>query len=105
MTDKIVEKAINALTKRINISSGLSHPMDKDAAIDILILLKAEGHLFSAEEIKILAQRNGWGSTGANDLYQGKSLESIQNTFHGIMILLKYYLNRINLSIISNWHQ
>jgi len=70
MTDKIVEKAINALTKRINISSGLSHPMDKDAAIDILILLKAEGHLFSAEEIKILAQRNGWGSTGANDLYE-----------------------------------
>ena len=70
MSELIVERAIKSLSRRINLSTGLSHPMDKAAAIDILNLLKKEGFHYSSEEIKILAIRNGWTSTGANEIFR-----------------------------------
>lgn len=66
----ILENALNALTNRINLSTGLTHSSDKESAITLLRILQANQVPLDPNKIKIWALRNGWTSEGANDLQE-----------------------------------
>lgn len=66
--DPVVEEALKALTKRINLGTGLLHPSDKKAAVQLLRLLQQEGKKFDADSMRAWAVRNGWAPQGANQL-------------------------------------
>jgi hypothetical protein len=64
----VVEEAMKKLTKRVNLSTGLSHPRDKGAAVEILRILRNNGENFNPDALKAWALRNGWIPKGAEDL-------------------------------------
>lgn len=63
-----VEMALDALTNRINLSTGLTHPSDKESTIQIFKELHENNIPFIPEDLKIWALRNSWTSSGANQL-------------------------------------
>lgn len=63
-----VEDALLSLTHRINLSTGLSHPLDKKAAQDTLSGIKRRGHRIDPEDIRKWALRNDWRPDDAEDL-------------------------------------
>jgi hypothetical protein len=66
--DPVVEEALKALTKRINLGTGLLHPNDKKAAVQLLRLLQQKGYKFDADSMRAWAVRNGWTPEGADQL-------------------------------------
>jgi len=64
----VVEEALKTLTKRVNLSTGLSHPSDRDAAIELFRILLKNNELFDPVAIRAWAIRNGWTSEGADEL-------------------------------------
>jgi len=60
-----VENAFLSLTQGINLSTGLSHPSDKDAAKRTLSNLKKNGHMLVPDEIRKWALRNNWAPKNA----------------------------------------
>lgn len=67
--EAVLEAALNSLTKRVNVSTGLHHQGDKAAAIDLFGILRQAGVPFEAEEVKsILLSRFGWGPEQANQV-------------------------------------
>ena len=68
--DPIVSVALKALTSQVNLSSGLTHTLDRHSAIDLFKILKKENIYFDPNEVKIWAKQNGWTVDGANDLYK-----------------------------------
>lgn len=64
----VVEEAMKKLTTRVNLSTGLSHPRDKGAAVEILRILRNNGENFNPDALKAWALRNGWIPKGAEDL-------------------------------------
>lgn len=63
-----VEEALKRLTGMINLSTGLSHPLDKQHAQRTFEKLRSEGHSFDPAEVRRWAQRHNWSSGGAADL-------------------------------------
>jgi hypothetical protein len=63
-----VENALLTLTQGINLSTGLSHPSDKDAAKRTLSGLKQGGHRLDSDEIRKWALRNNWAPKDAEAL-------------------------------------
>jgi hypothetical protein len=63
-----VEAALEQLTWRINLSTGLGHPLDKAAAVRMVQALQAGGHSLDAKAIGRWALRHGWSSTSAAKL-------------------------------------
>lgn len=81
----LVEKALNAISKLNNLSSGLSHPNDSSRTKEILSMLKKEGDVLDANEIYYWAIKNKWTQDGAKELKDlldklnsGKSLRPSQ---------------------------
>ena len=68
VTNKVVVEALKSLTTRVNLSSGLGHPSDKAAAVQLFKVLKAGGEVFDANEVRAWAARNGWGADHARQL-------------------------------------
>lgn len=66
--DPIVVRALETLTSMINLSSGLGHPRDKEAADEILRILRAKGHPDPSADIKSWAIRNKWSPVAASEL-------------------------------------
>ncbi len=64
----LVEKALEAITSRTNLSTGLSHPNDKNAAKEMFNRLHAAGEVLLAEEISSWASSNGWKQKDAEQL-------------------------------------
>lgn len=56
------------VTTRVNLSTGLSHPDDKAAAIQALQILKRSGCRFQPQEIRTWAMANGWQAEDARKL-------------------------------------
>lgn len=63
-----LEEAMRSLTGRINLSTGLTHPRDRAAAIHLFRFLDQSGEAFDAAELRAWAARNGWTPDGANQL-------------------------------------
>lgn len=68
--NSIIDKALDMLIKRVNSASGLSHPNDRDAAIDIFRVLKKNNYKIDPEYVKIFAFRNKCPAEFANNLYE-----------------------------------
>lgn len=58
--DAVVVRALEELTRRVNLSTGIGHPRDKDSADETLRILRAKGHPDPTTNIRSWAIRNGW---------------------------------------------
>ena len=68
ITNPVVEAAMVSLTNRVNLSTGILHPSDKPAAINMFRLLRQSGEQFEPSEIRAWARQHGWRSRHADDL-------------------------------------
>lgn len=68
ITNPVVERALDSLTGRVNLSSGLGHPSDKAAAVGLFRILNAGGERYDPAEVSAWAANNGWGLDGAREL-------------------------------------
>ena len=66
--DPVVENALKALTRRVNLSTGISHPGDERAAIGTFKLLRNEGYTLDSEAIRAWLIRYNWSSGDADDV-------------------------------------
>lgn len=64
----LVLEALKAITMRTNLSSGLAHPNDKAAAVQMFEILHNANESLDPNEIYSWSLRNGWNSEGAEDL-------------------------------------
>ena len=64
----LVEKALEAIHSRTNVSTGLSHPNDMNAAKEMFKRLHEAGEILLAEEISSWAMMNGWSEKDAEEL-------------------------------------
>ena len=58
--DEVVVRALEMLTRMVNLSTGLGHPRDKAFANEVLRILRAKGHANPTPHIRSWAIRNGW---------------------------------------------
>lgn len=58
--DPVVVRALETLTRMVNLSTGIGHPRDKDFADETLRILRAKGHPDPTPNIRSWAIRNGW---------------------------------------------
>lgn len=63
-----VRSALESLTGSINLSTGLSHPSDKKAAMNMLKELKESGAEIDPVSVRRWALQHGWRSRHAGDL-------------------------------------
>lgn len=68
ITNPVVEKAMEALTISVNLSTGLGHPSDKESAIGMLKLLKSAGEAYNSDQLRACAVRHGWQPRHARSL-------------------------------------
>ena len=61
-------KALNAITKRINLTTGLSHPNDRNSSLELLKHLHDNNIVLNSEEIYLWAKDNGWKEIHAVEL-------------------------------------
>lgn len=66
--DPVAERALDALGRAINPSTGLIHPSDKARADGTLRILRTNGHADPTSDIKSWAIREGWQPRHATDL-------------------------------------
>jgi len=66
--DARVVDQLERLTRMINVSAGLAHPLDNRKAVEMLKELKVHGVQFKPEEMEIWAVRNGWSAKHAAEL-------------------------------------
>ena len=66
--DAHVTKALEDLTRSVNLSTGLLHPIDKKDAQNMFIKLRASGFTWDPQEIEKWAVRHEWTAYGANQL-------------------------------------
>lgn len=65
-SNPVVEEALKSLTSRVNLSTGIAHPMDKAAAVDLFKKLKAAKIAYDPTEIRGWLVRHGWESDAAD---------------------------------------
>lgn len=68
--NSVVTKGLEAITSRTNLSTGLSHSNDMNAAKEMFLLLHEAGEILISEEIESYAVSNGWSAKDANELAQ-----------------------------------
>jgi uncharacterized protein (TIGR02391 family) len=64
----VVEAALRSLTVAVNLSTGLSQPSDRAAAVQAFRLLREAGERFEPSEVQAWAVRNGWRPRHAREL-------------------------------------
>ena len=64
----LIEKALKAITSRTNVSTGLCHPNDMNAAKEMFKRLHEAGEVLLANEISSWACFNGWSEKDADEL-------------------------------------
>jgi hypothetical protein len=64
----LVEEALKAITQRTNLSTGLVHPNDRAAAVQMFEKLNNANVMYDPEELYTWSLRNGWTSEGAREL-------------------------------------
>jgi hypothetical protein len=68
ITNPVVERALDSLTRLVNLSTGLGHPSDKAAAVGLFRILNGGGERYDPAEVAAWAANNGWGLAGAREL-------------------------------------
>lgn len=63
-----VDNALSILTQGINLSTGLTHPSDRNAARDLLRKLKDLGYVLCPSDVRNWAAQKGWPNGAAKDL-------------------------------------
>lgn len=58
--DPVVVRALDNLTRMVNLSTGIGHPRDKEFADQTLRILRAKGHADPTPHIRSWAIRKGW---------------------------------------------
>jgi hypothetical protein len=66
--DPVFVRALEALSRLVNLSTGLGDPRDKAMANEILRILRAKGHADQSANIRSWAIRHGWRPDDAADL-------------------------------------
>jgi len=64
----VIEEALKSLSFRVNLSTGLAHPLDSDSAKELFKVLKENGHHLIKTEIEMWASQNGWTARHASAL-------------------------------------
>lgn len=65
---QVVTSALGRLTQIVNLSTGIVHPSDKQAAVETLETLYHKGAGVTPEQIRQQLVRSGWRPDGANDV-------------------------------------
>jgi hypothetical protein len=68
LSDTIVEKALQGLSDRVNLSNAVINARDKEHANETLRILRAKGHTLEIDKIKSWAIQNGWQPKAATEL-------------------------------------
>jgi hypothetical protein len=68
ISNPVVERALESLTTRVNLSTGLGHPSDKGAAVELFKILRGGNELWDPDEVHAWAINRGWTPSGANEL-------------------------------------
>jgi hypothetical protein len=59
--NKVVQAALHSLSSTVNKSTGIIHPRDRDAAVQMFTILRDSGERFIPEEVKAwLVVKEGW---------------------------------------------
>ncbi len=66
--DPTIERALESITLKSNISHGVLHPRDKQYADEVFRILRAKGHALDPTKIKSWAIRRGWKPGGGEEL-------------------------------------
>ena len=64
----VIQEALKSLTIRVNLSTGLTHPLDSDSAKELFKILKENGQLLVRAEVEAWASQNGWAARHASVL-------------------------------------
>jgi hypothetical protein len=64
----LVEETLKSINSRTNISTGLSHPNDMNAAKKMFFRLHEAGEILLASEIQSFAESTGWSTKDAEEL-------------------------------------
>jgi hypothetical protein len=64
----VLQAALVDLTAIVNVTTGITHPSDKAAAVQLFEVLRAGGVPFDPAEVKAFAVRHGWEPRHARDL-------------------------------------
>lgn len=70
LKDPVTIQALKSLSNRVNLSTGLSHPSDRNAAISLFKILKKARIIFDPDSVRAWAMRNNWSPRGADQLMQ-----------------------------------
>ncbi|MFL5866689.1 MAG: hypothetical protein ACJ766_06265 [Thermoleophilaceae bacterium] len=72
----LVQAALQSLTDRVNLSTGLSHPSDKDSAVGLFKILRNASEDYDPARVRGWAARHGWQAEDARE--GGEVAEKIQ---------------------------
>lgn len=64
----LLAAVLRSLTTAVNVGTGLAHPSDKAAAIDLFQTLKSAGEPFTGQAVRALASQLGWQAEDAREL-------------------------------------
>lgn len=64
----LLEKALEVINRRTNVSTGLCHSNDENAAKEMFLRLHQAGEILLAVEISSWAQSHGWRQKDADEL-------------------------------------
>ena len=64
----VVEQALEAIQMRVNVSTGLSHPLDRAAATEMFSILQGADEDLESIEISRWAAEHGWKTEHAVEL-------------------------------------
>lgn len=65
----VVEEGLKMLTNSVNLSTGLSHPSDKAAAVHLFRQFYKYREIYDSDSIRAWALRNDWSPKGADQLH------------------------------------
>jgi hypothetical protein len=67
--NRVVVQALKSLTATVNVSTGITHPWDKEAAIQTFTILRDAGEFFNPADVKAWLIRYGkWKATDAQEV-------------------------------------
>jgi hypothetical protein len=68
IANPVVLAALESLTTRVNLSTGLGHPSDKAAAVQLFLALRNGGERFDPGQVHAWAASHGWRAAHARQL-------------------------------------
>lgn len=69
ISNPLLEEAVETLDRRVNSSTGVTHPLDRSSAIELFKILQENGVDFDPESVRAwLVAEKGWDPDHANDV-------------------------------------